>query len=57
MPVMIPVAEQSRRAVVETQLLQGLVDCETYRDLVELILLGLEESDQEAVLSFQITVR
>ena len=56
-PVMIPVAEQSRRAVVETQLLQGLVDCETYRDLVELILLCLEESDQEAVLSFQIAVR
>ena len=42
---------------MKAQLLQGLVDCETYRDLVELILLGLEEPDQEAVLSFQITVR
>lgn len=40
---------------MKTQLLKGLVDCESYRNLIELILICLEEPNQEAVLSFQIT--
>lgn len=40
---------------MKTQLLQGLNDGESDRDLVELVLVRLQEPNEEAVLSFQIS--